>query len=771
MTVSAPEGSEFESFTVKAGGADVTVTNSKISVSFALTGLGELAVSGKLVSTAKGAAKIVRTGTEYATLDEAVAVAEDGDTILLLANCETAGLNLSKNLTIDGGKDSKYTVSFNDKGIALWGKALSFDNCNVVMTGIGSTPYTAEWNWMAICASKDASLTLNNTTMSMDGANVDKDTTHAIYFCSNNKLNLNGSALTIRNYPHNALEWDGGDGGYNINLVNSTFVSDHNRSGFTGTFVVKIDNSKVDVINSTGNGSNGSHFEIVNGSVVNFNDNGYNKVTETSNGHGLSAGNLTIDNSTVTANRNGGNGIHVTGALKIQNNANVTIQGNYCGISSRWTIPGALYIAGESSITGSTVTITGNLGSGIYQKAGTLTIDPSAAVTITNNEAKMLKLGGGINAHGTSVSLPENLVLYNNHASTAGDDIYTEGSTSLTLSTPANGRGWALDGTVETSDHVKTNDCTKTIDGWYDDAADNRWTAHDIELLHVTEVQPGTLAAPVALKAAHGIMSKEEYTATEIRFYKLDSVTSAPIAGAEFTAYSDAACRKSIGSSVSDVNGLVSFTVMPSSYPFTFYIKETGAPDGYFAIDDVFTAKLTAGAETDPQYRLIDGEVTAVTVHQPGQIELKSSSENLTALDDGSLAVLNDACVTLTIDKVWVAKGHAHPQSVRVNLLANGKVYGETLILSSRNDWSVTVTVPMYDSNGKEIKYTINEVSRIANYKPSYDGLTVYNTYTPGYVPKTGDESNLGLWIGIMGACAVCTGGVLVLLKKRKQEN
>ena len=210
---------------------------------------------------------------------------------------------------------------------------------------------------------------------------------------------------------------------------------------------------------------------------------------------------------------------------------------------------------------------------------------------------------------------------------------------------------------------------------------------------------------------------------------------------------------------------------MPSSYPFTFYIKETGAPDGYFAIDDVFTAKLTAGAETDPQYRLIDGEVTAVTVHQPGQIELRSSSENLTALDDGSLAVLNDACVTLTIDKVWVAKGHAHPQSVRVNLLANGKVYGETLILSSRNDWSVTVTVPMYDSNGKEIKYTINEVSRIANYKPSYDGLTVYNTYTPGYVPKTGDESNLGLWIGIMGACAVCTGGVLVLLRKRKQEN
>lgn len=756
ITVTAPDSSEFETFTVKAGEADIAVNLDAGSASFALTGLGELAVSGKLIQTAKNAAnvaKIVSTSIEYATLDEAVAAAADGDTIQLLASCETAGLNLSKSLTIDGGEKTRYTVSFSDKGIALWGKALSFNNCSVVMTGIGSTPYTAEWNWQAICASTGASLTLNNTTMSMDGTNAGN--AHAIYFCSNNKLNLNNSSLSITNYPQDALEWDGGDGGYNVNLINSTFTSDHNRSGFTGTFTAKIDNSKVSVINSTGNGSNGSHFEIVNGAIVDFSSNG---------AHGLSAGKLTIDNSTVTANNNGANGIHVGSTLSISNGSNVTIQGNGCSLSSKWTIPGALYIAGESTITGSTVTITGNSGSGIYQKAGTLTIDPSANVTITNNTAVKLGLGGGINAHGTSVSLPANLVLYNNHASTAGDDIYTEGA-SLTLSTPAKGRGWSLDGTAD------TNDCAKAIDGWYDDAAGNRWTAHDISLLHVTEVQPGTLAAPVALKAAHGILTRDEYAAAEISFYKLDSVTSAPIAGAEFTAYSDAACLKSIGSAVSDKDGFVSFALTPDSYPFTFYIKETKAPDGYFALSDVFTAVLTEGEALDAQHRLVDGEVTSVTVHQPGQIEFKSGSENLAVLDDGVIAVLNDACVTLTVNKVWVTKGYSHPQSVRVNLLANGKVYGDTLILTARNDWSATVTVPMYDANGKEINYSIEEVSRIANYKPSYDGLTVYNTYTPGYIPKTGDESNLGLWLGIMSACAVCTGGVLVLLKKRKQEN
>ena len=213
-------------------------------------------------------------GTKYATLDEAIEKAADSDTIVLLADCTTAGMNLSKNLTIDGG-ESKYTVTFNDKGIALWGKSLMFKNCKVVMNGIGSTPY-AEWSWMAICASKDALLLLENTEMTMNGA--EGNTAHAIYFCSNNKLNLTDSKLEIKNYQQDALEWDGGDGGYNVNITNSTFISDHNRSGFTGTFTAKIDNSKVDVINSTGNGSNGSHFEIVNGSVVNFSDN---------NAHGL----------------------------------------------------------------------------------------------------------------------------------------------------------------------------------------------------------------------------------------------------------------------------------------------------------------------------------------------------------------------------------------------------------------------------------------------------------------------------------------------------
>ena len=424
-------------------------------------------------------------GTKYATLDEAIEKAADSDTIVLLADCETAGMNLSKNLTIDGGTD-KHTVRFTQHGIALWGKALTFKNCNVVMVGIGATPYS-EWNWQTICASKDASLLLENTEMTMNGA--EGNTAHAIYFCSNNKLNLTDSKLEIKNYQQDALEWDGGDGGYNVNITNSTFISDHNRSGFTGTFTAKIDNSKVDVINSTGNGSNGSHFEIVNGSVVNFSDN---------NAHGLSTGRLTIDNSTVTANGNGGNGVHAGDTLIIKNNAVVEIKKNNCSISSKWTIPGALYVAGAEGSNidkTSAVTITENKGSGILLKGGSLIIEEGAKLTIMNNTAEKLEYGGGANVRG-DLTLPNSAVFYNNHAAKAGDDIYNAEGASITFGNV--GSNWILD------------DCNHTINGWYDDAEESRWNSTydgkpciDGCADHAVRVSAGKIEVLRALKAAH----------------------------------------------------------------------------------------------------------------------------------------------------------------------------------------------------------------------------------------------------------------------------
>ena len=444
----------------------------------------------------------------YATLDEAVEAAEDGGTIELLKDCSTEGLNLSKSITIEG---DGHKIDFRKYGIALWEKSLTFKNCTVEMKGIGSTPYTAEWNWMAICARKNASLTLNNTKMTMDGT--DAGNAHAIYFCSNNKLNLNNSSLTIENYAQDALEWDGGDGGYNVNIVDSTFTSYNNRSGLTGTFYAVIDNSTVDVINSTGNGSNGSHFDIKNGSVVNFKNN---------NAHGLSAGKLTIDNSTVNAENNGMCGIIASGKTEIINKANVYVRGNKVEVSpeSRWARPGAVTLKGESLISQDSIfEVEGNNGCGIYLWSESAVLNIQSGRVCNNHAGNSLDYigkGGGIYNEGTC-TLSSNVKVYNNHANNAGDDIYNADSlliynketgtndlkeTKASITFGSTGANWKLDGEP---------DCTDDITGWFDDSENNRWKAHGDDSLHMEEFIPteNGVEGEKALKAAHGKISPE----------------------------------------------------------------------------------------------------------------------------------------------------------------------------------------------------------------------------------------------------------------------
>lgn len=429
--------------------------------------------------------------TKYETFDEAYAASKDGDTIILLSDATTEGINLKHNLIIDG---KKHTLTFTDKGIAMWKYSLTFKNMTVSMNGITSTPYTSEWNWMAIAASTNAKLILENTNMTMDAAGKSKNDTHAIYFCSNNVLSLKNSTLTIKNYKQDALEWDGGDGGYNILLDNSSYLSDNNRSGFTGTFTVKtINNSKIDVVNSTGNGSNGSHFEF-HDSKVNFNNNG---------GHGLSAGLLTIDNSTVNANNNGANGIHVGGTLKVQNNSIVNIENNKCSISSKWTIPGALYVAGKDSIIDKTtkLTIQNNNGSGIYvHKTGDLKLETG---TIINNFAEKLQIGGGIHNAG-NLTIDDSVIINNNHAEVSSDDIYNDENANITFGNTHD--DWELNGGYKDKDKTE-KDCTDKIDGWYDDNEEKRYNSHDEnkDNLYVLEKTSGNYTNKLTLKAAHGL--------------------------------------------------------------------------------------------------------------------------------------------------------------------------------------------------------------------------------------------------------------------------
>lgn len=430
---------------------------------------------------------------KFTSFDAALKYAVDNkiETIALLLDTEAKGINISQNITIEG---NNHTLSFNEKGIALFGSTLTFNNTTIEIKGVGSTPY-GEWYWQTISASKNAKLILNNSKMTLDGKGTNSNV-HAIYFCSNNELNLTNSTLTIKNYNQDALEWDGGNGGYNINLTNSTYISDHNRSGFTGTFYATFDNSTVKVLNSAGNGSNGTYFTIKNNSNVTF---------ENNNAWGISAWRIDMtDNSTLTANNNGYSGIW-TRVLNVDSTCKLYVTENGKKATTTGTNAGIIFFGnGKYSSTiekGAEVIIKNNAGSGIFtkQKVCNLTI---LSGEITNNGTGLVNannlgadLGGGIYNIGTMI-IGEDVNIYNNHASLAADDIYNAEGATITFEETK--EDWVLD------------DCNDKINAWYDDSENNRWNAHTEkeDELHIDKVSSGKKDNNLTIKAAHNLKAK-----------------------------------------------------------------------------------------------------------------------------------------------------------------------------------------------------------------------------------------------------------------------
>ena len=445
--------------------------------------------------------------TGYTSFDEAVSKANDGDTIEVVKDATSTGIDLrDKKLTIkgktvttatDSGTEEKTTVKPKLKfiakegqsqivGITLWGSNLTFQNMDVDMTGASSTTYN---KWNAVCTSHDAALTLDNTKFSMDGTGLATEA-HGIYMAGRgrNELNVNNhSTLTINNC-FNAIAWDGVGGGnegstYFINITDgSTFTADGNNGGIIGreALDVLVDNSTLTVTNCANRGDwegrsgfNGADVKIVNGSTANISGN--------HGGYGIHANNLLVENSTLTANDNGYGGIRITGKGEFTNST-VTVTGTEekgnASVEITWGVNDTEtgLLNGSLSVRNSTLNISDNNATGIacltyggFHRS--LTIDDASRVTIQNNNATPRNgfnakgaVGGGLRIEaGCSAVLGRSTVINNNSADKAGADIFTEKGGKLTFSVGNAGIGDIL------------QDCGDGIDGWYIDAEGQRW--------------------------------------------------------------------------------------------------------------------------------------------------------------------------------------------------------------------------------------------------------------------------------------------------------
>lgn len=134
--------------------------------------------------------------------------------------------------------------------------------------------------------------------------------------------------------------------------------------------------------------------------------------------------------------------------------------------------------------------------------------------------------------------------------------------------------------------------------------------------------------------------------------------------------------------------------------------------------------------------------------------------------------------ISIPVTKIW--KGGTGEKAV-IHLLADGEEVA-AYELNRENNWQHTFTDLDKEKNGKEIQYSVTE-DEVSGYNSSIsgdakEGFTVTNTKKPTTPttptnkttgnPKTGDTSNMGLWLTLMLAALAGLVGNAVYLRKRR---
>ncbi len=336
-------------------------------------------------------------------------------------------------------------------------------------------------------------------------------------------LNLTNSHVTLNN------NGKGGLGCYygKLKMENSTLDANNNGGkggiefGTRGSFVDELDMDSSSVLNANNNNGIaglliGDGGVIQSGAKLNCNNNAYIGLYVFTDGNWL--GDVVIKHgATVTACGNAYSGVHNSYKLKIEGTVIADSNKSFgitndagdeliitstADVSARQNLAFGIFNYDNAKLTvksGADLKVEENTGSGILNgRNATLNLN---AGSIQRNNARYgvrgagyVAQGGGIQNWGTAI-LSDDVELYNNHATSAGDDIYNANGATITFG--PTGRGWELDGDP---------DCYDFIDGWYDDYETTRWNAHGDEAdLHMVLVAPvNSYTGPLSLKAAHG---------------------------------------------------------------------------------------------------------------------------------------------------------------------------------------------------------------------------------------------------------------------------
>lgn len=467
---------------VDAASANESGTPVASSAESAATAPSSAPVAASASAGARNGASVAKIGdATYASLDEALAVANTGDTIVLQQDGVIVTTNtISKAVTIKGnGKHSvevKSQSGTDDGRLNISGSgSLTFDNTKV--------SFGNPRNWSVVMSDAGKLSFVNGSSATF--------MQHGIYTVGSGvEINVDKSNLTFSGTSYTPLmnEYQNGKGYAKINVTNggNLMVEKSAINGATG-FVIDVMNSELHIDNNANQGLVRCITKL-----------DASKATISGNYYGITGyaglNNLTLTNgSELEMANNKSAGIFLWGGnVDVQDGTKLRITGTGAeGVKQRAGYTGAIACARSAANVnfsdGASVSLVDNP-AGAINSDGTIYVGKGTEVLRNGSAAEV---GGGIWNRGT-VTVADGAKLYNNHAATVGDDIYSTGVVDF----KATGSDWRLDDNL--------GNCGHAIDGWYDDAEGTRWSAHD-DAKHVDAVEAGKLEGALALKAAHGL--------------------------------------------------------------------------------------------------------------------------------------------------------------------------------------------------------------------------------------------------------------------------
>ena len=122
-----------------------------------------------------------------------------------------------------------------------------------------------------------------------------------------------------------------------------------------------------------------------------------------------------------------------------------------------------------------------------------------------------------------------------------------------------------------------------------------------------------------------------------------------------------------------------------------------------------------------------DGHRYVYTVNEVGVPDYTTTIDGTTITNTYNV----EHTVTITGDKIWEDNNDElgkRPESITVNLIVDGQIIeSQAVTADNSGQWTYHFSdLPMYNEDGTEIQYTVNEVS-VADYETTYEGDTIIN--------------------------------------------